>query len=393
VSFICFILFSIYLIYEILLLRKKIKKIPLRICVTGTRGKSTVTRLIASILREGGFKVLSKTTGSKPVIIYPDGSEEEINRKGHPSILEGKKIIKIAEKLKVDAMILEMMSIHPECGVVESKKILKPHILIITNVRLDHIAQMGESKEDIARCFASYIPSKCTVFIPEEEFYSVFQTTAKNLNSKLIKISKDFSRKYIKGEEKLFLFEFEENIRLAYAVSDFLGIDRDTVLRGIKKAKQDFGHLKVWTLNSDSFLHHCYLINCFAVNDPESTKNAISYLRRTGFLNEKKIVGVLNLRSDRGDRSLQWLKALQNRMFSEFQEFYFIGKHSRVLKRKLKLLKIPVFILKSKNSKKIMEKILEKEKSDFVLIGMGNIGGIGEKLVSYWEKIGRPYDF
>ena len=38
-----------------------------RVAVTGTRGKSGVTRLIASGLRASGAKVVAKTTGSRPV--------------------------------------------------------------------------------------------------------------------------------------------------------------------------------------------------------------------------------------------------------------------------------------------------------------------------------------
>ena len=82
-------LLVIYLLAERLILNKKVRRIPLRICVTGTRGKSSITRLIAASLREAGFAVLARTTGSKPVVILPDGEEEEIRRRGSPSILEG----------------------------------------------------------------------------------------------------------------------------------------------------------------------------------------------------------------------------------------------------------------------------------------------------------------
>ena len=55
-----------------------VKKIPFRIQVNGTRGKSSVTRLIAGGLRASGMKVIAKTTGTKPRFIISDKEEEQI---------------------------------------------------------------------------------------------------------------------------------------------------------------------------------------------------------------------------------------------------------------------------------------------------------------------------
>ena len=49
-------------IFESILHNKTISNIPIRIHVNGTRGKSSVVRLIAAGLRAGGIKTLAKTT-------------------------------------------------------------------------------------------------------------------------------------------------------------------------------------------------------------------------------------------------------------------------------------------------------------------------------------------
>ena len=390
----CLIFLVFYLLWERFLLTKRAQGIPLKICVTGTRGKSSVTRLIAASLREAGFKVLAKTTGSKPVIIYPKGEEKEVKRRGSPSILEGKKILKIGEKLQVKALVWELMSIHPECGYTESIQMLNPHIIVITNIRLDHLAQMGSSRKEMAYCFASYIPQGSTVFVPKEEFFQVFQERAEEINAKLIQVPEDYFERYLDSEKKLPFFEFKENILLTLAVTEFLGIDREDALRGMAKAQPDFGSLKVWFVDFASPPYRLYLVNGFAANDPVSTRKVLSRLGEKKLLERKRIVGLLNLRRDRGDRTIQWLNALKEEEFPEFKKLYLIGEHAHALKRKLKLLpNRSLFVLKPQTPQKIMEQISAMEKGDTVLVGMGNIGGIGRDLVNYWENIGTPYDF
>ena len=46
-----------------------IYSIPIRIHVNGTRGKSSVTRLIGAGLREGNIKTITKVTGTFPRLI------------------------------------------------------------------------------------------------------------------------------------------------------------------------------------------------------------------------------------------------------------------------------------------------------------------------------------
>lgn len=390
----CFALFVFYLLGERLFLSRRTRIIPQIICVTGTRGKSSVTRLIAFSLKEAGLSVLTRTTGSKPVIIYPDGGEREIVRRGPPSILEGKHILKLGRMLKVDAVIIELMSIHPECSYVESVQMFKPHILVITNVRLDHLDQMGWSKEEIASCFASSISPSSAVFVPKEEFYRVFQAKAGRVNAKIIQVTEDSYEKDLESRETMPFFEFEENLRLALAVTDFLGIDRTDTLQGMIKIQPDFGDLKVWTADLGSPLHCWRLVSGFAANDPESTQKILSRLRERRLFDGKKVIGLLNLRKDRGDRTIQWMRALKQEMFPEFQKLFFIGDHAYALKRKLKSLpNTSLDVLKSKRPQKIMEEVLSSEKGDSVLVGMGNIGGIGVELVNYWDTIGESYDF
>jgi poly-gamma-glutamate synthase PgsB/CapB len=286
-----------------------------------------------------------------------------------------------------------MMSIHPECSFVESVQMFKPHVLVITNVRLDHLEQMGRSKEEIARCFACSIPENAAVFI-DAEYFPLFDEAAKKRNSKVIKVDREFFKEKFEPQKEFSPFEFEENIRLALAVAEFLGVEREAALRGIKKAIPDFGSLKVWTRDFGSPPRRFFLVSAFAANDPESTRAVLTNIREKISFEKKNIIALLNLRKDRGDRTAQWMEALNAGVFPEFQKIFLNGDHGYVLKRKLKkTLKAELFILKNKVPQRIMEEISEKAEADEVLFGIGNMGGIGKELVKYWEGLGQSHDF
>lgn len=389
----CLILLLFYFLGERILLRVKIGRIPLRICVTGTRGKSTVTRLIASSLREAGFQVLAKTTGSRPVIIFPDGEEREIERRGLPSILEGKRILKLASKLKAQAFVAEMMSIQPECSFVESRQLLAPQILVITNVRLDHLDLMGSTKEEIAQSLSASIPPQGKVFVPQEEYFSVFEEAAQKIKAKIIPVKRPSDEDSL-ALKAAFADEFEENVRLALAVTQFLGIKKEVVFRGMAKARPDFGSLKIFVTPVGLTPCPWYLVSAFAANDPESTARVLSKLKERISFAGKRIIGILNFREDRGDRTGQWIKAFEDGFFHDFQRLVFIGAHSQAICRKKKFKfspQIEVSAISAKNPKKIMERLSAMEREEVILIGMGNMGGLGRALLEYWEEIGKPY--
>lgn len=337
---------------------------------------------------------MAKTTGSQPVIIYPNGSEREIRRRGRPTILEEKKILKAGVELKVEALVTELMSIHPESLFVEAVQMLKPHILIVTNIRLDHMAQMGTSKERIASCFASSIPENCTVFIPREEYFPQFQDMAEKSHSKIVQVNNMSFDKLKWPWKDRFPFELEENVCLSIAVTDFLNINREKAFQGMSKRKSDFGSLRIWESQFGSSRRTNYFISCFAANDPESTRRVLLRLQEKKVFNGMKWIGLLNLRSDRGDRTLQWLNALEKGEFQDFSEFILMGEHAAVFKKRLKSKsKYDCHVLSLKQPEEIMFQISEMEKEEAVIVGMGNMGGIGVSLVKYWEGIGETYDF
>jgi poly-gamma-glutamate synthase PgsB/CapB len=383
----------LYLFVERLGLRRKVDAIPLRICVTGTRGKSSVTRLIAASLRGSGKTVLARTTGAKPILIFPDGSEKEISRRALPTILEGKRILQAGAELGVDACVVELMGIHPEAIYIESNEIFEPHILVLTNVRLDHMDQMGRTKDDIAFSLAGAIPEGGTIFIPERELYPVIQRIAESKNVKILKIPESSFQEYLSGDNRTRFSEFDENVRLSLAVTEYLGRDLDAAFRAMCGALPDFGSLKVWFNLGDPPLPDWYFVSGFAANEPESTQSVFSKLRDHKLLEDRTVIGVLNLRRDRGDRTLQWLDALRKGKFPDIKKLICVGDHALAMTRKLKkYIKPELYAWRNVKPQEMLARLSAIGEEKAVVIGMGNMGGAGKRLVDYWEKIGTRYD-
>ena len=383
----------VYLSIERVRLQKTVDSIPLRICVTGTRGKSSVTRLIAAALRGSGMSVISRTTGAKPVLGLPDRNEKEILRRGLPTILEGKTILRVGAGLHVDACVVELMGIQPETVYVESQKIFKPHILVITNVRLDHLAQMGRTKERIASCFASAIPEESTVFIPQEETYDIFKRTVRSKKAKLLPVPDDGYSAYTDKKRGILSSEFDENLRLSLSVADFLGLNTSAAFRAMSETPPAYGGVKVWTALNPPIPPDWYFVNGFAANEPESTQLIMSRLRDNQLLEGKTVIGVLNSREDRGDRTLQWLEALKSGKFPEIQKLICVGAHRLALMRKLKkYVGAELYTWRDFQPEEFQSRLSAMAKGKAVVIGMGNMGGAGKRLVDYWEKEGTRYD-
>jgi poly-gamma-glutamate synthase PgsB/CapB len=90
-----------------------LRKVPTRIHVNGTRGKSSVTRLIAAGLRAGGVVTCAKTTGSRPRMILEDGSEYSIQRQGRANILEQLRAVAVTSRRGASALVAECMALNP----------------------------------------------------------------------------------------------------------------------------------------------------------------------------------------------------------------------------------------------------------------------------------------
>ena len=155
------------LIERVLVVRAR-RQIRLRIHVHGTRGKSSVVRECARLLREKGMTVLAKTTGDRPEYVLPDGRNQPIRRIGPARIKEHVAMLKRAAQLKADAVVVEGMALTPET-IWQSENMLHATHAVITNTRPDHAESMGDGRQGVIRALSLMIPEKAVLIAADED--------------------------------------------------------------------------------------------------------------------------------------------------------------------------------------------------------------------------------
>ncbi|MBT5956929.1 MAG: poly-gamma-glutamate synthase PgsB, partial [Candidatus Marinimicrobia bacterium] len=352
-----------------------LSQLPIRIHVNGARGKSSVTRLIAAGLREGGLKTMAKTTGSAPRIINEFGKDLIIHRLRSASIGEQVKLLRSFAKKKPDAVVIECMAVQPQYQWVAEQKMIQSTVSVITNVRPDHLDEMGSTMEDIALSLSNTIPFNGTLVTAEKDVLEPLERVAKSRNSNVDVVDANtISEDYM---DKFPFLEHAENVALALQVCKDVGVSEDLALSGMLKTNPDPGALVIWNLDFKGTLHH--FVNAFAANDPKSTLQIWNMLEHRMVDNSTCIF--LNTRSDRRYRTNQ----LMNLVCNEIQPDLFIIRGDDLPKELHELIdkheRMEVKLFPEKASPSQLFEYFASIESQFIM-GIGNIVGWGENFVS-----------
>jgi gamma-polyglutamate synthase len=237
--------------------------VPVRVHVNGTRGKSTVTRLIAGALREAGCRTLAKTTGTAPRLILPDGTERDIRRRAPASIREQLWALREASRQGAHALVVECMAIDPELQATSEHEMIAATIGVITNVRLDHGDVMGTTTDEVAAALSATVPHGGVLVLGPTDGGGTIERVARARKTRIIR-----ARREDAGAPAAVDGWMADNVAVALSVTRALGIDDDVARRGMQRAAPDPGAVERGTLAGVT--PEVGYIDATAANDPES---------------------------------------------------------------------------------------------------------------------------
>ncbi|MDP8240756.1 MAG: poly-gamma-glutamate synthase PgsB [Candidatus Hatepunaea meridiana] len=371
-----------YGVYEYAGHQSRLRRIPLRIHVNGSRGKSSVTRLIAAGLRAGGVRTVAKTTGTLPRIIDPKGGEIAILRDQRANIIEQVKILKYVERYKPEALVMECMAVLPEYQWTCEKQMVKSHIGVITNCRLDHTNEMGKFREQIALSLSNTCPTNSVLFTSEKTNLNILKKVASRLGTEIHRVGgKDIT---IDELRRFGHIEHPANVGLSLAICEWAGVNRQTALEGMYKSVPDAGALRVALCQKDD--KELLFVNALAANDPESTLEIWQQIKDR-FAPLETVVILLNSRADRQDRSIQLIEMVVDSI--DFDYIVLTGEKTKKFMAQIAHYNVPKkksIALGWVKPEKTYNKLFELIDKKGTILAIGNAGAGGLDMFSYFYK-------
>lgn len=360
-------LWLVYLAEEARRLAQDRRRLTHIVHVNGTRGKSTVSRLIEAGLRAGGVKVFCKTTGTDPMTIDVQGREEPVLRRGPANIKEQIAILRRAAQQGAQVLVIECMAVQPELQRSAQRDILRADIGVITNVRRDHTDVMGETLPQICDALCSTIPRGGILFTAEEGQAGRMEARARELDCQ-------FRQVRPAGDEPS--WDFGENIALALAVCQSLGVPRETALEGMARFHRDPYALSIHRLGAGIF------VNGLSINDPQSTCAVWDRLREKYGWEGRELILLVNNRPDRGSRTQDMVQVCQALGPAQV---WLMGASQGYMRRALRrsLPSRPVLGTRDPGT-------LPAPEEHQVVFAVGNLAGRGRELLARVREEGTP---
>jgi poly-gamma-glutamate synthase PgsB/CapB len=317
-------------------------------------------------------------------MIFVDGSEAPVVRVGKANIIEQRKIVRQAVRQNAEYFVAECMGVQPLLQDILENKFIKSHVGVITNVREDHLDEMGPTLDLVAASLSNTIPQNGQLFTAEERYFPILEARAKLRNTPIHKTDPTtISDEDMRGFSYI---EHKDNVALALAVCESFGVSRADAIRGMQEAIPDPGVLRRFKIETQG--KSIEFVNAFAANDPDSYKviwDILRVHREPG----KTLIILVNSRKDRIQRAEQ----LGEMIASDFDANYFVvtGEYTHALVAKAISCGLPhnkIEDLGGRSLESIFNSIVNLTNEKSMVLGIGNIVGFGEEIVNFFMERG-----
>ena len=360
-----------------------LRRIPVRVHVNGTRGKTSMVRLIAAGLRAGNKRAFAKTSGTLTSVTNADGFEFPVFRFSLPNIIEQMRVLRRLSRSKPDIVVIECMALQPRFQSLTETHMVRSTHGVITNARRDHLDIMGPSDRDVALALAGSVPVKAKLYTAEKQFYDIFEHAAQDRKSTILQVSDAEIEAVTDAELAQFQYsEHAENVALALLLCEELGVPRDVALGGMMQLTPEPGATQIHRLNYHG--RELVFVNAFAANDPESTRR-IWEQTVSHYGEDYRRIAVINCRADRPERSREIAEAAA--LWSDTDHFIVIGTGTMLFLRAANRCGIPperLTVKEASGPADVIETILEISGKQAIVVGMANIKGSGGSVARFF---------
>jgi len=331
--------------------------VRVRIAVNGVRGKSSLVVLLERLFRSRGFTTYGKVTGENPFSIK-DGVFYPIPRmEGFPISLD-ENICEFYKYFPFDAMIVENQAITPYTIRVVNELLVKPHIIVVTNVRRDHGDSLGWDLRSVARSLGRGFSRASIVVCGEQrvELNSILERYARGVGALFDVVEVPEAVRGLPGVELVFI---------ASRIMDRLGLDS---MKPYEEGEALESILKHFTLRESSIG-----VSWFPgakLNDIDSTSIVLKYMMDR--YPSRGFMLVAYFRSDRPSRTISFTEFFDNIDLDRVGRIYLVGFGADYVYRRVKGRVREVSRILPDSTKSIEQIIQEARDTGYVIFTIGN---------------------
>jgi len=287
----------------------RLQRIPLRVLITGSRGKSSTVRLIHAALMAGGIPTLGKMTGTASRELDTAGAEHPTNRIGQVSILEMLETVHRSfkrDEVAPEAIVLECMAVTPDLIDLCTTDIVRPQVSIVTNALWDHLEEQGTSLEQIAVSLSGAMAGAEVAITAEHREATravlAYEASARGCAFDSVDgalLPPDILDR-LRGAHP-------DNVAMALAVAAFAGVDRDVAVEGMEAATVEPLPLLPVVTEIDGI--EWWYRDIGSVNDTDSLTPALEEARAQ-MPSDAVTLAILTTRWDRPLRAIQFAASI-----------------------------------------------------------------------------------